>query len=55
MNKIDINVSAVYKTVDADGLKALVPEAIKALDTVDTATGAGNDFKSARRNPRVSY
>ena len=44
MNKIDINVSAVYKTVDADGLKALVPEAIKALDTVDTATGAGNDF-----------
>jgi glucose-6-phosphate isomerase len=44
MSKIDINVSAVYNTVSADQIKALAPEAEKALETVDKGTGAGNDF-----------
>lgn len=44
MKTIDVNVASVYQTVSADQIKALDAEAAKCLETVDKATGAGNDF-----------
>ncbi|MDE6715863.1 MAG: glucose-6-phosphate isomerase, partial [Muribaculaceae bacterium] len=41
---IKIDLKNIQATVPASALDAINAEAVKALNTVDTATGAGNDF-----------
>lgn len=44
MNQISVDIRNSFGVVSESDIKALLPEAVKCLDTVESGTGAGNDF-----------
>ncbi len=44
MKKINVDITDVLQTVGQADIDAIMPEAHKGLETLDSATGAGNDF-----------
>ncbi|MBD5346599.1 MAG: glucose-6-phosphate isomerase [Bacteroides sp.] len=51
MKQINVNIADALQTVSRADIDAIMPEARKALDTLDSGTGAGNDFLGWNRLP----